>query len=372
MMIKRTKIYSICILLSILFSTNNTRAQLLRDSTLLNLIKENVDCIYNLEFKRKNNILPKINKLYPDHPAIFLLKGLQTYWMNYPMLETTPARNSFEKDLRLCIQLSEKNNNPTYEAEYLFYNLCARGMLLKFYDDNSLTKDVITLATSTYRCIIRSFRFSADCSDLLYYNGVYNYYREIYPKKYPVYKPLVILFPHGNAKEGIEEIQNSAINAVMLKAESYFLLAWIYLNFENNYVQAIKYSEHLYLVYPNNILYLVTYIKNLLLVKKYNEAEKLITPHIIESENKYLQAQLNIFRGIILEKKYHNYNQAQHYYNSGLCKISTYGKYGNEYAAYAYFGLSRIYSMKGETNHGQYFHEKAIKLAAFKNITFDK
>ena len=368
----RFKKLMICIVLPILFGNSATNAQLLEDSSTLNQVKKNIDYIYNQQFNNANEIFLKIQKSYPGHPVIYLLRGLQTYWINYPMLATSPARTSFEKDLRQCIQLSKKNKNPKCDAEYLLYNLCARGMLLKFYDDNSLTSNVIPLASSTYVHLSSSFKFTNGCTDLYYYTGVYNYYREAYPNAYPIYKSLLFLFPHGNIKTGLKEIHNAALNAVVLRAESYFILTWIYLNFENNYFKAIKYSKSLHEMYPNNILYMATYIKNLLLIKQYDEAETEINVSLKVSDNKYLQQQLIIFKGILQEKKYHDNKLAKQYYTLGINNISSFGGYGNEYASYAYFGLSRISYIKNETSTGKQFREKAMKLAAFKNNNFDK
>ena len=151
------------------------------------------------------------------------------------MLSTSSARDSFEADMRRCILLCENNNNTAYEAEYLLADLCARGMLLMFYADNDLAMKVIPLTTGTYKYLRRSFDFASVCSDLNYFTGVYNYYREAYPKAYPVYKSLAFLFPGGNMKIGLKQLHTAAINSVVLRAESYFLLTYIYLNFENNY-----------------------------------------------------------------------------------------------------------------------------------------
>ncbi|MDP4240417.1 MAG: hypothetical protein Q8904_13200 [Bacteroidota bacterium] len=368
----RFKILLACIILSIFLGINPTNAQLLQDSASMNLIRKNIDCIYNLQFNKAQEIYLKILKSYPGHPVVFLLRGLQTYWKNYPLQATNPAHISFEEDLRQCIRLSEKNKIADYEAEYLLNNLCARGMLLKYYDDNSLTLEVVPLAIGTYSHVRHSFVFTNICTDLQYYRGVYNYYREVYPLVYPIYKPLVLLFPPGNMKTGLTELHNAAMNGLVLRAESYFLLTWIYLNFENKYQQALIYSRSLHELYPDNAAYLALYIKNLLLLKNYNEAEKLVTASLKDTENKYLQAQLIIFKGILLEKKYHDNNQAQQYYNSGLSKISSYGVYGNECAAYACFGLSRISTSKNEKDTGKKYRVKAVKLAPFKKITFDK
>lgn len=370
-MTKRFKRITICILLTIFLGTNTTNAQLFQDTATLNLIKKDIDCIYNMQFKDTQEIYIKISKAYPGHPVLLLLKGMQTYWKNYPLLSTNPAHVSFEEDLRECIRLSAKNKVPAYEAEYLLTNLCARGMLLEYYNENNLTLDVISLTTSTYGNLRHAFDFTNACTDLQYYTGVYNYYREAYPKANPVYKPLVFLLPSGNMKAGLKELHNAAINGVVLRAESYYLLAGIYLNFENKYQQAVYYCKTLCKLYPDNVVYLAQYIKNLLLLKQYDEAEKLIITCQQETENKYFQAQLIIFKGILQERKYHNNSLAQQYYHSGIGKVSLFGAYGNECAAYGYFGLSRISDTKREKDAGKEFRAKAMKLAVFKKINFD-
>jgi tetratricopeptide (TPR) repeat protein len=360
------------IVMLVFLGTNTLKAQLFQDSTTMNLIKRDIDCIYNQQFDTANEINLKISKSHSGQPFTFLLKGMLTYWKNFPLLNSNPAHLSFEDDLRQCIRLSEKKIQGESKAEYLLTNLCARGMLLKYYDDNNLTMEVIPLATGTYKYLRESFSFTKECTDLYYYTGVYNYYVEAYPKVYPVYKTLALFFPAGNMKKGLKEIHFAAKNAVVLRAESNFILIWIYLNFENKYPQALHFCKTLHEMYPENPLYIVLYIKNLLLMKNYDEAEKLIDHSRKGIENKYSQAQLIIFQGIIQEKKYHDIHLAQEYYTSGISKLVPYGVYGNECEAFAYFGLSRISYARSEKTDGMKYRQKAMKLGDFKKINFDK
>ena len=53
-----------------------------------------------------------------------------------------------------------------------------------------------------------------------------------------------------------------------------------------------------------------------------------------------------------------------------LPKSLPFSSYGNEYAAYAYFGLSRISEANGDKKARKAFHKKAVDLAVFKNIDF--
>jgi hypothetical protein len=369
---ERFKIFIKCIMLSSCLSITAIHAQILKDTASINLIKKGVDYIYNLQFDNAGEVCSKINQSYPGHPVVYLLKGMITYWENYPLLSSSPARVSFETDMRNCIELSEKKYNPTDEAEYLLSNLCARGMLLLFYADNDLSMEVIPLATGTYQYIRRAFDFPSVYSDFFYFTGLYNYYREAYPEAHPVYKSLAFLFPKGNRAKGLKELQKAAKNSIVLKAESSSFLSEIYISYENNYQQASYYSKSLHDIYPANMQYLAVCIKNLLLVKQYDEAESLIISSSKKINNSYYQAQLSIFNGILQEKKYHNIEQAQQYYNKGVRGISLFGEYGNEFAAYAYFGLSRISEINRDKHYKRIYRKQAMGLVNFKKVNFDE
>jgi hypothetical protein len=371
-MYKRFKIITTCIGLSIFLSLDPINAQILRDSTALNLVREDIDYIYNMQFDNAREVYVKIIKLYPEHPIVFLLKGILTYWENYPMLGTTPPHVPFEEDMRQCIRLSETNINPENEAEYLLADLCASGMLLMFYDDNDLIMEVIPLTKSTYIHLRRAYNFTTFCQDLNYFTGLYDYYREGYPKVFPIYKSLLLIFPTGDMANGLKELKTAALKSVVLRPESCSLLSSIYLNFENKYPESLYYCRTLHDQYPENAYYLTYCIKELLLMKQYDEAEKLIIASSETEVNKYFQAQLMILKGILQEKKYHDNKLAQQYYNKGISDISLYGKYGNEFAAYAYFGLSRITESNDEKQVNNIYRKEAMKLATFKKINFDK
>jgi hypothetical protein len=358
--------------LSVFAGSSPVEAQLLSDSAVLNLVKRDIDCIYNLKFREARELYAKIITAYPEHPVGYLIRGMITYWENYPLLNASPSKDSFEDDLRQCIKAAEKNNNPEYEAEYLLSNLCARGFLLMFYSDNNLVMEVIPLASSSYKYMRRSFDFTSVCTDLYYFTGVYNYYIEAYPRAYPVYKPLTLMFPAGDMKEGLNQLNTAASGSVVLRAESAFILTYIYENFENDFFQAHIYSRALHEHYPENLRFLASYIKNLLLLKRYDEADKIINSPATKKTNLYFQAQLLIFKGILEEKKHLDNKAAEQYYNQGIRQLSPFGEYGSEYAAYGYFGLSRISAAKGEKNASQLYRKEALRLVDFKKINFDR
>jgi hypothetical protein len=366
--------YKISIILTgliLYLNTTYSDGQILKDSTSIGLIKRGIGFVYNFQFDNANKVSEELGKMYPGHPVNYLFKGMITYWENYPLITTSVARESFEETMKKCIDQCDNIKNPADEAEILLVNLCARGLLLLYYTDNYLSLEVFPMAASTYQCIRHSFNYTAHNSDFYFFTGVYNYYREAYPDAHPVYKTLAFLFPKGSKSKGLEDLEVVAKNSIMLKAEAYSFLTSIFLNFENNYQQATFYSKSLHEVYPDNPEYLGSYIKNLLLIKEYSEAEREILISGSKLKNPFFRAQVTIFKGILEEKKYHDNNQAEQLYQKGIKDISIFRSYGNEYAAYAYFGLSRISKINGDNDKMEMYHKLALKLADFKNIDFN-
>ncbi len=360
-----------CFLFLFLLGNSHLSAQILKDSVSLKHVKEGIDNIYNLEFKKAGENLSKIQKSYPGHPVAYLLNGLRTYWENYPLITTSQSRSSFENDLRKCIELTEKTAKQEDDYESLLANLAARGFLLLFYADNDLTMDVIPLAASTYPFIRRSFGYTSVLNDFLFFTGLYNYTREAYPEAYPVYKTVAFMFPRGDKAKGLKELQTAAKSSIFLKAESSLFLSGISISIENNYYQAYAYSKTLHEQYPANPGFLSLYLRNLFLIKKYDEAELVMKSTDAINKNAFYRAQLSVFNGILYEKKYQDDKLARQHYTEAVKALSVFGHYGNEYSAYGYYGLSRISSRNGDDSYRKTYRKKADELADFKKVNFD-
>jgi hypothetical protein len=369
---ERFKLFIKCVTLAFFLGAATLHAQVLKDTVSLTLIKKCVDYTYDFQFNNAYEVCNEIDQSYPGHPVVSLLRGMIIYWENYPLLPTSPASVSFENEMHNCIRICEKRIDGDDEGENLLINLCTRCMLLLYYTDNDLTTEIFPLSMSTYQYLRRSFHFTSVYSDFYFFTGLYNYYREAYPEAYPVYKALAFLFPKGNKTKGLKELQAAANNSIFLKADSFSFLSGICISFEDDYQKAYYYSSSNSKLYPGNIQYLAMYIKNLLLLKHYDEAEELVKSSGKQISNTFYQAQLAIFNGILQEKKYHNYEQAQEFYKNGVLDISHFAGYGNDFAAYAYFGLSRISDLNGDKRAKKTYHKKALELADFKKVNFDE
>src|SRR5512133_2935142 len=162
----------------ILFSGASSDAQVLKDTSTFRMLCKGVDYIYNMQFAQAREIYRNVSKIYPEHPILYVYKGLITYWENYPLIPSSPQRDAFEKDMQHAIDICESYPEIETDPEYLLANIGARGLLLLFYADNDLTRDVISLASSTYQYVKLSFNHTKSYADFYFVTGLYNYYRE--------------------------------------------------------------------------------------------------------------------------------------------------------------------------------------------------
>jgi len=370
----RSKKASFCFLLIFLFFIDySAYTQILRDTSHIRQAKECMAHIYNNKFSEAKEIYDQLEAAFPDSPVPPLIRGMIIYWKNFPLLPSSPDRNSYESELKLSISISEKKTVQAEDkAEYLLADLCARGLLLVFYSDNDMSSEVIPMAAGTYHLLMESFEYVSVFPDFCFFTGLYNYYREKYPKLHPVYKAFALLFPAGDANKGLAELQKTYSEGIVLDAEAGSFLSWIYSGYEYDYKKSLIYSRLLYEEYPGNSSYLANYIKFLLFVKQYDEAEELISSAGSRMNNAFFKAQIIVFKGILKEKKYGDMSAASEYYREGLNVLAPFGDFGNEYSAYACYGLSRVFAADKTGDQKRRFRKEANRLAEFRHMNFEK
>src|SRR4030042_694875 len=242
-------------------SAFTAKAQLLQDPVTYAKIKKGIDHIYNFEFAEAESIYDYLKSKYPNHSIPYLFKSVIIYWQYFPITPDSPYSRAFVRMLEKSYELAEQRfKEDEDDAEHLLSGLGTVGLLLLYYADNGFLRNVLSLAPQTYKFVMRSFEFMDVFYDFYFITGLYNYYREAYPEAHPVYKPVVIFFPHGDKKLGLQQLRLASDSSIFLKAESNSFLAGIYQSFELNPSVACSYSKKLAERYRNNTDFRVVYI----------------------------------------------------------------------------------------------------------------
>lgn len=331
-----------------------------------------MDSIYNLQFGSISELEQDLDKHYPKNPLPPLFSALRIYWEYFPLIPGNEYTGIYIEKITESIERSEKildKEEDNTEAQFL--NLMARLLIMQYYADNHQSSKVIPYVRRAYSMVKKGFKHKDEIRDFNFSTGLYNYYREAYPEKHPVYKPIAYFFKSGDKKLGLKQLEYNAKHGIFLDAESFSFLVYISLNFEGNYKKASKYTRELYQAYPNNLLYLSYRIRTLLLNKKYKKAQELLV--ILDNSangNAFFRTMVKLYQAIIEEKKNKNYSKAEQLYSEVIQEAKLFKPFINDRISYAYFGLSRIYK-QSDPDKSEEFRELAEDLSSYKHLTFD-
>ena len=215
-----------------------------------------IDRVYNLEFQSADSVFHELILSHPRHPAGHFFLAMVDWWRI--MLDMDDTRyderflDSLDSVIDLCDELLEQNEN---DVTALFFKGGALGFSgrLRFHRD-----DWLAAANAGRRALpLVTDAFAADSTNFDVYlgTGIYNYYAEVIPERYPAAKPMVLFIPPGDKAAGISQLKIAAEKGKYAHVEAkYFLMQLNYL-YEKNYSAALNLARELHERYPNNMLF---------------------------------------------------------------------------------------------------------------------
>lgn len=219
-------------------------------------VKKGIDYIYNIQFDSAEVVFKKLMLDYPDSPAGRFFLAMIDWWKIAIEPENESLDNLFFEKLEDVIYHCDqilKNDEKNLDA--IFFKGGAigfRGRLrglrdswIKAADDGREALPLLQIAWS-----IDSTNY-----DLLFGMGIYNYFAEVIPDEFPYVKPLMIFFPKGNKKLGIQQLKTAAEKAKFASTESMYFLLYINYHYEDDIFEARRYASILHEKYPLNPIF---------------------------------------------------------------------------------------------------------------------
>lgn len=240
------------LLLSLFLFTSLTFGES-KESQFDSLVTKGVKEIYNIQFEEAENSFRVLMANYPEHPAGRFFLAMIDWWriLLDPDVEIYDDLffQKLEDVIYHCDNILEKDEN---NIDALFFKGGAigfRGRLrslreswLKAADDGREALPIIQ----------RAARLDPTNIDVQLGFGLYNYFIEVIPERYPLMKPLMIFFPDGDRQKGIEQLTLTATEGRYAKFEAQNFLMQLYDQFENNPYKAEEYAKMLNEKFPNN------------------------------------------------------------------------------------------------------------------------
>lgn len=331
---------------------------LLDDEVRLQKAEASINAMYNWDFDEAYRLVDELEKGIEGHPVIPFSKAMILYWKIMPIDFTKPTYHEHTKLLEEASRLSDlRLEKDEDDIEGKFFKMASRSLIMKELADSGKPMKAISEARELYKLMKEGFRLKDEFVEYYFTTGVYNYYREFYPEKYPFYKPFAVFFQSGDMKKGLEQLVYATKHATFTQAEAYTYLAYIHLRYEQNHQEAIKFAKELANTYPKNLYFKVIYSETLFLSGEYTAISKHASA-LIRSSDPYYQAAGHLFTGIVLEQE-GKHAQALYRYQKAekLAKTMNY-RFG-ELKAYLYFGMANCYSQQGNYELTQEYYKKA-------------
>ncbi len=270
------------------------------------LISSGINQIYSIDFNSAENTFSQVIKEYPKHPAGKFFNAMIVWWKIMLDLDNEYYDDLFYSKLEDVIDfcddiLDDYPNN----ADAVFFKGGAygfRGRLLAFRESWFKAaldgKEALPLVKKTYE-------LDHSNVDVQLGFGIYNYYIDIIPEKYPAVKTLTTFFPKGDKTKGLKQLNYVATNGKYTKIETKYFLCGIYYQYEHDYTSALSIINELCSSFPNNPAFEKYKGRILIAQKNFIDSEKLHNSILNKCNlnylgyNKRMRREANYYLGLI-------------------------------------------------------------------------
>ena len=247
---KAVKFYIILLCYLFLFFTAQSFAQKTEfDSLIVTGTKQ----IYSINFSAAEKTFQTLTNRYPNHPAGKFFLAMIYWWR----IILDPSYEGYddifveklEEVIEQCDNILDKDPDNIDAIFFKGGSIGFRGRLAALRDSWLSAADD---GREALPLVQRAGELDSNNVDVQLGFGIYNYYADVIPEKYPVVKPLMLFIPSGDKELGVKQLKNVAANGKYAKYEARYFLMTLYFRYENNADSAEVYSKLLNDDFPDN------------------------------------------------------------------------------------------------------------------------
>lgn len=235
---------------------------------------EAINKLYNYKFADADAEFRWLKHRYPTHPMPYFLMGLAEWWKIVPNTDNTQYDARCLALMDSCISVAEDlYDAKANKVEASFFLSAAYAFKGRIHSERKHWTRA-TLAGKNALKYLEKCRNNAEISpELLFGDGLYNYFAEWIPNTYPLLKPILWMFPRGGKQKGMEQLEKVGNNAFYTRTEARYFLLQIY-SYENQYEKAYELAKYQWQTYPDNPYFERYYCRSAFVRGYTNEAEK--------------------------------------------------------------------------------------------------
>ncbi len=342
------------------------------------LIEKGILYVYHLKFDSAEMQFNKVKSMEPRNPAGYFFYALVEWWkINLDKTDESQDEEFYERIEKVVDAADEILDDNEYDVNALLYKggaLGYRGLVrslrdswLKAAEDGKEALNLLKIASD----------LSPANKDALLGIGIYNYFAEYVPEKYPIVKPLMIIFPKGDKVKGLFQIKEAASNSKFGKYEARFILAFLYLKYEKNFYESESYSKNLFREFPENPVFEKYLYNSYVGLGKWYEAihgwEAVLQKNLNGQPgytNLSLQREANYYIALSYSKL-GRILEAEKYLIKSEEITKIIDKEDTAFGVFTYLLLGMLNDEKGNKSLAQEYYDKVISMKNFQNSRTD-
>lgn len=211
-----------------------------------------INKLYNYKFEEADAEFRWLRYRYPRHPMPYFLMGLAEWWKIVPNTDDTRYDARCLALMDSCIDLAEKlYDEKEDKVEASFFLSAAYAFKGRIHSERQHWTRATFAGKNALKYLERCKGKSEISPELLFGDGLFNYFADWIPANYPLLKPVLWLFPKGNKQLGMEQLEKVGNNGFYTRTEARYFLLQIY-GYENQYAKSYDLAKYMHQTYPDN------------------------------------------------------------------------------------------------------------------------
>ncbi len=323
-----------------------------------------LDHAYNLEFDDFDKKVAAYQKQFPHRPEAIFVDVVALYIKITADLHNPKYDDAFNDNLDEIIDKLEDydDDDPLFEVAEFYANA------------TSGFKAILNVARQNWfsaalegRVAVRGIEDALEGKipnpDAKFGTGLYLYYADIIPDKYPILKPLFLFYPDGDKKQGLADLQETIKSGVFAKVVAAYMNGVILYTREKQFLKAFKIMKDLTDAYPQNPTFIMWQVSLAIRLRKLDLALRLVDIYNDRIKNGtpyYPKHKMRIvnFRYGVIYYKIGDYEKALKYLGEAIkplkepleSNLERYKVYSLLQAGYCFKNLKRFEKAKGMFN----------------------
>jgi tetratricopeptide (TPR) repeat protein len=219
-------------------------------------IQYGIDLIYSLKFAAADRYFEAIIAADPENPLGHFFLAMVTWWRVLIDLEDRKHDEAFYRLLEKSIEVCDRRlQQDPDDFDAILFKAGSIGFRGRLRGDRGQFVRAAKDGLKSLPLLKRSRQMEPTNKDILFGQGIYNYFAEVMPREHPIVRPVMWFLPDGDREKGLQQLREVSQEGRYARAEAAYFLVQIYRLFEKDKQKALHYVEKLYARYPDNALF---------------------------------------------------------------------------------------------------------------------